>query len=782
VGALIGRIFKVLSFIVVMLVLAVSLTAGWGAWRFRASVPVIEGQLRVRGLSGPVVIARDEHGVPHIFGASDADVFFGLGYAHAQDRLFQMDLVRRAMEGRLAEVVPSFIGGEAVVRADARARILGHHLTAQSIADNFEGPVRAAVDAYAAGVNALLASDSFVPPPEYTLLGIRPEPWDAADTAAMWVYMTEDLVSGAGEEYERRLLADQLTPAQIDAFVADGAGRGARSLAFPDMLAANPGLARASRAPQRPGGVEAGPTPGSNAWVVDGAHTRSGKPLLANDPHLGLRAPNVWYLARLHFPSGDVVGGTIPGGPIVVLGRNERRAWGFTNSGYDVVDYLVRPLDSPAVATHEETIKVRFGQDVTITVRDADEGPILDPAYFNLAPFKEAQVVLRSIADDRDNASASFPYALMTTAGGWDDIVEAGRGFTAPIQNVVYADVDGDIGYLSPGRIPIRDGNGDWVGAIPYDDLPRVLNPRSGVIATANNEAAPADYPYDLPGEFAVHRIARIQARLGETALHDIQSFRSIQLDVVSALAARLLPSLPRARPNTEQGAVLQAMLLRWSGAMTESAPEPLAFAAWFEALHRAIYADEFGDLFPRFNSPRALFVDRVLSGELSQWCDDVTTPSDETCGETMGAALDAAATRLFETYGEDPTVWRWGEAHEALFAHPLLSGAPLLDRLFTVRVPHGGDGASINVGHFYFDGEDFAAIHAGSMRAIYDLADLDASLFVQAPGQSGNPMSPHYRDLAPLWAQGGYFEIDTQWDLRRPPPGMRILELLPAE
>jgi penicillin amidase len=776
------RIVKILSFILVMLVLAVSLTIGWAAWRFRASAPEIEGQQRVEGLSGPVVIARNEHGVPHIFGASDADVFFGLGYAHAQDRLFQMDLMRRSMEGRLSEVVPAFIGGPALVRADARARILGHHLTAQAIAANFDGPAKAAVDAYVAGVNALLGSEGFVPPPEYTLLGIGPEPWDAADTAAMWVYMTDDLVAGAAQEYERLLLADQLTPAQIDAFVASGAGFGQHSLAFSDLLASNPGLRRGAPAgEQNLRGVESGPTPGSNSWVVDGAHTRAGRPLLANDPHLGLRAPNVWYLARLHFPWGDVVGGTIPGGPIVVLGRNEHHAWGYTNSGYDVVDYVARALDTPAVATHQETIKVRFGEAVTITVRDAEDGPILDPAYFNLGPFGEAQVVLRTTADDRDNGSASFTLALMT-ARSWDEIVEAGRGFTAPIQNVVYADVEGNIGYLSPGRIPIRDANGNWIGSIPYDDLPRVLNPASGVIATANNEVAPDDYPYGLPGEFAAYRISRIHERLAETALHDAASFRSIQLDVVSDLARRLLPSLPRARPATEPGAVMQAMLLEWSGAMSESAPEPLAFSAWLEALHREVYADELGELFPRVNASRTLFIDRVLSGELSQWCDDVTSAGDETCGTTMGEALDAAAARLGEAYGPDPSAWRWGEAHPALFAHPLFSGAPLLDRLFTVRVPHGGDATTINVGHYNYGGQDFAAVHAASMRAIYDLSDLDASLFVHAPGQSGNPMSPHYRDLAPLWAQGGYFEIDTQWDLRRPPPGMRILELLPAD
>jgi penicillin amidase len=778
------RIAKLLGFILVMAVLALSLTTAWVVWRFRASVPEIEGAREVAGRDGPIVIARDEHGVPHIFGTTDADVYFGLGYAHAQDRLFQMDLIRRSIEGRLAELIPSVIGGSAVVRADARARIQGYPRAAQAIADNFDGPLKKAVDAYVAGVNAVMEAPGFTPPPEYTLLMAKPEPWDAADTAAVWVYITDDLVSGATQEYERRELAGQLSPQQIEEFVAGYPDFGQRSLALPDLLAENPSLARPGpeahddAAPQS--GVETGPTPGSNNWVIDGRHSRSGKPLLANDPHLALRSPNVWYLARLALPEGNVVGGTIPGGPIVVLGRNERIAWGFTNTGYDVIDYLVRPEGAAVASERQEIIKVRGGSDVTITVREAAEGPILDPAYFNLGPFGTADVVLATTADDLDNASPNFSFALMA-AGSWDEVVEAGPSFTAPMQNIVYADVDGNIGYLSPGRLPLRGPDGSWTGVVPYEDLPRVLNPASGMIATANNKVTPDSYPYPMPGEFSVYRISRIHERLAETALHDLESFRAIQLDVRSDFARRLLPSVERARPATDAGRALQGALLNWNGTMNEGAAEPLIFSAWLEALHAALYADELGDLFPRFDALRATFVDRVLSGELSQWCDDVATPADETCAETMGKAFDAAASRLTESYGEDPSLWTWGAAHQAVFPHPLMSSVPLLKDLYTVRVDHGGDASTVNVGHFRFGG-DFSTFHAGSLRAIYDLSDLDASLFSQAPGQSGHPLSPHYSDLAGPWAAGVYLTIDTSWELRRPPPGMSILELVPAD
>jgi penicillin amidase len=778
----IGRIVKIIGAVLVFSVLAVALLVGWTAWRFRASVPVVEGQQHLAGLDGPVVIARDEHGIPHIFGKTDADVFFGLGYAHAQDRFFQMDLTRRSVEGRLAEMVPAFIGGPTLVRLDARARIKGYPEVAQAMADHFDGPLKAAVDAYAAGVNAYLKSDGFVPPPEYTLLGARPEPWTPQDTAAVWVYMTDDLVEGLGQEVERRVLAEKLTPQQIQEFEGGYPKDGRRSLTLPDLLAADPALANVEPQKEYGAGLQSGPTPGSNNWVVDGKHTRSGKPLLANDPHLGLRAPGVWYLARLALREGNVVGGTIPGGPVVVLGRNEHIAWGFTNTGYDVADYVVKPKDkggATVASTRKETIHVRFGQDVSLTVRDAAEGAILDPAYFNLAPFGKADVVLETTADDLDNRSPQFSFSLMT-ATSWSEVFEAGRNFMAPMQNIVYADVGGNIGYLSPGRMPLRDASGKWTGTIPYEHLPHVLNPASGIIATANNKITPDGYPYSLPGDFAPFRISRIQDRLAETGLHDLDSFRSIQLDVKSDLAKRLLPSIAYAKPKTDPGVAAQKMLMKWDGALTENSAEALIYAEWFEQVHAAIYADELGDLFPRFNAERGEFIDRVLSGELSQWCDDITTPERETCADATGKALDLAMLTITERYGEDPTAWRWGAVHQALFAHPLLTGAPLLDKLFTVREPVGGDGSTVNVGHFAFGEGNFDVVHAASYRAIYDFSDLNRSLFMAAPGQSGHPLSPHYRDLAPLWATGNYVEISTDWDLRSPPPGTKILELLP--
>ncbi|MGD2133917.1 MAG: penicillin acylase family protein [Maricaulaceae bacterium] len=786
-----GALRRVL-FVVIMLVFVFSLAVGWTMWRVRLSTPQLSGQIELAGLEGPAVIARDEYGVPHIFASTEADVFFALGYAHAQDRMFQMELIRRAVEGRLSEMVPSFIGGEALVRADARARIQGNHLAAQDIADHLGPDVRAAVDAYAAGVNALITARGYTPPPEFVLLGTKPEPWDAADTTAVWVYMTADLADGLGDEMENAQLANVLSPAQRAQFVGGYPPFGERSLAMADIAAATPGISPPQPLNEAPDAielpsdaadtsVETEPGPGSNNWVVNGEHTNTGLPLLANDPHLGLGAPSVWYLVRLALPEGEVVGVTVPGAPLVVLGRNDRIAWGFTNTGYDVGDYVQPEGGADVTAERDEVIKVRYGDDVTVQVREAAEGVVLDPAYFTLGAFS-GDVVLRTTTDDRANASPQATYDMMR-ARDWNDFVEAGRTYVAPMQNMIYADVDGNIGYMSPGRMPTRNEAGDWTGEVPFDALPRVLNPASGMIATANNEIVPDEYPYALDGEFSVYRVMRIHERLGETSLHDIDTFRSIQLDVTSSLARRLLPSIARGAPSTDEGAAIKQMLVDWDGEMSMSSAEALAYAVWFEAMHPALYADELGPSFDQFDYAHRVFLDRVLSGEWSQWCDDVSTESQrETCPEAIGAALDAAGATLISRYGPDPADWHWGEAHPAVFDHPLMTRMPLLNRWFDVRAPHGGDGSTVNVGHFNFGGEEYGAYHGASYRAIYDLSDLDASLYMHAPGQSGHPLSPHYRDLAPLWSAGDYIKVDTAWDLEAPPPGMRILELTPTE
>ncbi len=771
--------------LVLAVILGASGLAGWMTWRFMATKPQVEGLAKVEGLEGGALIIRDPHGIPHIFSETgdDHDVMFALGYAHAQDRFFQMDLIRRFVEGRLSEVI-----GSAALASDARVRTLGYPQIAIAAADALTPENRTLVEAYAAGVNARLNKGA--PSPEYAMLWFSPEPWDVADSTSVIVYMTDQLIVGGEEEFERAYLADVLTQTQLDQFVGPYPEDGPVTLDAADLGAL------ANGAPSGDSTTRTSPEPGSNAWVARGSRTEGGAPLLASDPHLGLGAPSVWYFARLALSSGNVVGASVPGAPMIVLGRNDSIAWGFTNTGFDVEDYVVVADDALDAETREETITVRglpgFARRETINVRTTAAGSVLDPEWF---PEAEAwgegvHVVLRTTADDQPVGAANSAMSLMT-ATNWETFVAAGQGWTAPMQNMHFASVDGDIGYTTPGHLPRRDASGAWIDLIAYDELPRVLNPASDLIYSANNRVAPDAYRYPTPGRYALWRGVRLERVIEETVRHTVDSFVAMHLDVTSEQARALRPAIVNANPQTEAGRNLQDLLTDWlEPVMDKDRPEPLGYAAFTAALPQVVYADELGEDFETFHSNRRVFITNVFTDSAhAPWCDDVTTLEVvETCRDAASAALDLAGGKLVDQFGSEMEQWRWGDAHKAVFDHPLspvFSGLPLLggrlDSLFNVRVPVGGDSTTLNVAHFPFSALEtgaYDAVHGPSMRAIYDLSDLNASLFMHAPGQSGHPLSPHYRDLADDWADGEYVEIRADWGADAPPDGYRVLEL----
>jgi penicillin G amidase len=751
-------------------VLSLVIGLGYGYWRFSSSKPRTEGTVEVAGISGDVQIIRDDYGVPHIFGETEADIYFAIGYAHAQDRFFQMDMMRRYVHGELAALLGHL--NPVTVRADARSRNRGYHLVAQAAVNNLTPEFRVAAEAYTAGVNARLAEGHY--PPEYLFLQATPEPWELHDSMAVVVYMADSLAAGEGEEIARRELANILTPDRLAEFLPG----------YPDWA---PTMLQAedfepAETPVDPT-TEAQPDfdDGSNAWVLSGEHTATGQPLLANDPHLALGAPGIWYFARLNLPQGAVVGATIAGSPLVVLGRNQVSAWGFTNTGFDVIDMVPHASGTLTATERTEIIRVRGGEDVTLTLRDTDEGPILDPDYFNLDVFGDQDVVLVSTALESSNQVASVSYNLMLSQS-FADFVEAGRGFTAPMQNMHYAHVDGTIGYTTPGLLPIRDADGSWIGYVPYEDLPRVENPASGRIASGNNRIVPDNYGYDTPGTYAAYRAERIEQRLDAIDRHTPETFHTIQMDQTSAQVQRILPALRSAQPQTDLGRNALSLIRDWEGDMGPLRSEPLIYALWYRDIAEGIYADDLGDQFERHLGTRRVFTENVLIGEAAHWCDNVQTEAVENCAEILGQALDTAMQRGVETYGPDIENWTWGDAHQAVFDHPVFtnSGLPLLDDWFTVRQPVGGDSSTVNVAVYSVRAGTFDVFHGPSLRAIYDLSDLESSRFMHAPGQSGHPWSDHYRDLAPLWASGESFEMRTDWGPDTAPDGVRVLTLTP--
>ncbi|AZU05072.1 penicillin amidase [Glycocaulis alkaliphilus] len=761
---------SVIGVVALVLVLVLAVT-GWAGWRFVGSQPRLEGEVRLEGVTAPVNVVRDQYGVAHIFGETDADVYFALGYTHAAERFFQMDLYRRTAQGRLSELF-----GERALRADIRARTFGFPEATRHALANLSDEARLAIEAYVSGVNARLEQGN--PAPEYLLLRTRPEPWTLADSASVMIVLADDLAAGEGEDRERARASQVLEGSMLEQFLAAFPDWGPTTLKDEDINAAFGDIRRQTLPP--PAGTQPDNEPGSNAWVVSGDRTETGAPLLANDPHLGLSAPSIWYFTRLNLSFGPVLGASLPGTPFITLGRNAHGAWGFTNTGFKVIDLVERDSDTTQTNTRIETINVLGQRDpFELTITETSEGPVLDAQWFDLTGFdSDALVVRRSTVSDPGNRVADATLAIMRSTG-WDDFVEAGRGWTAPMQNMHYAGVDGTIGYTTAGLLPMRDEDGEWTGFVPFEELPRIANPAGGSIASGNNLPAGAAYPYPLPGRYGVHRAVRIETMLAERRRHSLEGFITMQMDVTSALAEAILPALLAAQPESELGLEALARLEGWNASLDADGPEGLVLSAWLRVMTEAIWADELGPMARYFRGPRPVFVQDVLTGDASSWCNNVTTTQVETCPVIAGLALDTAMAELARTNGSDMSRWRWGDHAQGYFAHPM-DGLPVLGDMFSVRAPVGGDGTTVNVASFSYAGEGFDIVHAASLRVVYDLADLNNSRFIHGPGQSGHPLSPHYRDLVELWSRGEYFQIRDDWTPDSTPQGSRVLTLRP--
>ena len=767
----------------------------------RQSLPQTRGEIRLAGLTAPAEILRDRYGIPHIFAANPEDASFALGFVHAQDRLWQMEMSRRIAAGRVAEIV-----GPGGLETDRFLRTLGVRRSAEANLRTLDAETRKLLDAYAAGVNAFIASDPVLPP-EFWLTGARPEPWTPADSIAWVKMMAWDLGGNWRNELLRMRLAKTLPLARIHELLPPYPGEQAPVIADLKELYSSmerDAIRLAKFVPDNEG-------LGSNNWVVSGARSASGKPLLANDPHLGLTAPPAWYFAHLSAPGMNVIGATLPGVPGVILGRNDRIAWGMTNTGPDVQDLYIEKLDA-AGGYHtpegtrpfqvvEDTIKVKGGEPEKLRVRISRHGPVISDVSRvaqNEAPRGHVIAFAWTALDEDDRSmQAAHKFAR---AREWDGFLAAARDFQSPQQSIVYADIEGNIGFVAAGRVPVRkpanDLKGmapapgwqaeyDWAGYIPFEQLPRSFNPASGAIVTANHRITPPGYPHFISSDWEPpYRADRIQQLLDATLKHTAQSFARIQADVVSLAMRELLPKLLATRPRSEEARKALALLAKWDGAMAPERAEPLIAWAWWRELTRAIYADELGDAFRANWLSRAVFLGNVLSGdaEHARWCDDVRTPVAETCEELLALSLDAALAALRKRYGSDQARWRWGEAHLARHEHRPFGRQPLLAKLFDITVPSPGDAYTVNVGRNNLNDEaqPFANRHAASLRAIYDLSDLEKSLYIHSGGQSGNIFSDHYEAFTEAWAKNEYIPMRAERKTLDAEPH-QLLKLLPA-
>lgn len=742
--------------------------------RLYASLPQTSGRLEMAGLRAQAQIVRDEHAVPHIFARDSHDAYYALGVAHAQDRLWQMEITRRALRGRLSEFL-----GEAGLDSDIWFRTMGLGAAADTAVANLPPDVQGALQAYSDGVNAVISAPGFVAPPEYQILMFEPEPWTPGDTVTVYKAIALDLFGNAFREPRLEALIEQLGEERARQFMGRYPDETPRSLSMAD-LGLEDTSADATEEPIPTLGPNDEARDGSNNWVLSGELTASGHPILANDPHLGLRAPAIWYLTRLSTPDGSSVGVTLPGTPFVTLGRNDHIAWGFTNTAPDVGD-LHAVTEDAVTGSREEIINVRFSDSVTITRRATATGPVLDPEHFNYPVPQGADfLALQWMLDEPDDTTAGVGMRILS-GENWDDFVDAVRGFVAPQQSMVFAAVDGDIGLYAPARIPIRDETGAWVDTIPFEELPHTRNPERGFVATANNKIVPDGYPHFLTSEwYGVSRITRIYEGIEADRRHTMQSMAALQNDTVSTVARNLLPALLTATPQSPEGQRAIALLSEWDADMAIDLPQPLIFSAWMRHLGPAIYDDELGEQADQWLGYRQQFMEDVLLGDASEWCADIET-GDGSCSDLLGPTLDAAMAELVGEMGRDIASWQWGDVHYARHAHAPFSDIPLLAGLFTIETPIPGDSSTVNVAHHSWRRGGYSVFHAASYRALYDLGDLDSSLFMITTGQSGHFLSEHYDDLAPQWGRGEYIQIRTDWEPGTAPDGSETLRLYPA-
>ncbi len=767
--------------------LAAVAIAGGYLW-LRGSLPMTEGRIAAAGLKAPVELLRDADGIVTIRAQSLRDAYFAVGYAHAQDRLWQMDFMRRSAAGRLSEVV-----GPATLWLDRLMRGLGLYRVAEANVQNLGPEAKAALEAYAAGVNAFLAAPGGPWPPEYYLLRYRPEPWRPADSMVWGRLMALQLSGNWRDEIRRSRLARDLTEDQIaflwpayptDGPISTGGLLGPHGEAPPRRLS--------EILPWR-----WMPKSASNSWVLSGERTASGMPILANDPHLALRSPGTWYLVRIETPDRILAGATAPGVPFVIVGHNGRVAWGFTTTESDTQDLFIERLSGAEGRSYEtpdgprpfevrtETIEVRGEAPVVLTVRATRHGPVLSdflPEAAQVAGAGEVVALAWPALEPDDGAGDAF--VAMARARDGADFVSALRRFHSPQQNIVYADSGGAIGLIAPARVPLRrKGDGrrpvpgwtgayDWSGFIPFEELPRSVNPPRGRIVAANNRLVPDDYPHLISADWGYpHRAARIEEMLDAAAPRSgLEQHLAFQLDNLSSGARELLPLLLAAEPKGEPARQAHGLLQAWDHLMDRSRPEPLIFYAWIGELNQRLLGDELGDHYAEFARVDMRLIKRVLS-EGTNWCDDVRTTATESCDEQLSAALEAALADLAESFGADLTDWRWGAAHTADFPHPVISRLPVLDKLFGFALETDGGNTTVNRGAVGFTGNPhirFNNVHGAGYRAVYDLADLDNSRFMIAIGQSGNPLSPHYGDLAERWRDGDYVKLDGKATAQR--------------
>ncbi len=774
------------------------------------SLPNYNESFALAGLSGEVEIVRNTHNVPHIFADADPDVFFGLGFVHAQDRLWQMQMLRRTAQGRLSEMF-----GRRTARTDELMRRLDIYGLARSAYLAQDAETRAALQAYADGVNAWLRVTNERArgrgAVEFFAFNAEMPLWQPADSLAILKLLSVQLNSQIGREVLRARASLLVPEERLRDLMPDAPGDGVAAL--PDYAALFPEVLPSTQLtllddplfPVSPVALAGA----SNSFAAAPGRAASDGALLANDPHLELTAPALMYLARLELSSGGVIGASIPGIPAILSGRTEALGWGITSSYMDDSDILIEELnpDNPLeyrtpdgwaeFETRGSIIRIRDEDPITLTLRWSENGPILSGALFDLATVTPPGHVAALSWTAMEPADTTMTAAMrLMRAQTIEDALAAGELFVAPSQNLMLASHD-RVALQTLGRMPRRDAAHEtqgrmpapgwrrenrWQGMLPFSDNPRFIDPESGILGNTNNKLLERPFPLHVSHDWGdTQRIERFLHLMRTRSVHTRDSFIEAQLDTVSPAARLLLPLVAadlwfsgEAAPAGTRAHLRQRalrLLADWNGEMNEHLPEPLIYAAWMRHLQMRLIRDELGPLAAAFTHVDPVFIERVFRDTegAGAWCNIVQSSVTETCSDMAITALDEALLRLTERYGDAVESWRWGDAHMATHRHSVLGDVPLVRHFVNItQSTSGGDHTLMRARTSGRDPEPFANVHGAIYRGVYDFADPESSVFILSTGQSGHPLSRHYDDLGDLWRRGEYIPMTLDPDLAR--------------
>lgn len=781
------KFLRKILFLLLLGIIFLAIALGIANYLLKSSLPVYDGKIILSGIENTVEIYRDEYAVPYIRANSDLDAAFALGFLHAQERLFQMDIMRRVGFGRLSEVL-----GTKTVPFDRMFKSMRFGKIAKHIYEDLEEPYKSHIEAYAAGVNSFIKEAEGNFQIEFSLLNYQPEKWLPEHTLVIGKLLAWELNISWWADIAFTSLIQKFGIEKVKEIIPSFEENAPTIV--PEFITKIPSIPQGFVDTDKMFREFIGTTGthiGSNNWVVGSQKSASGKPIIANDPHLAFQTPSKWYVVSIRSRNWDVDGFTLPGVPVIVIGKNENLSWTMTNVMADDADFYIEKLDSSRskyllddewheLRIENDSIFVKDSANIEMISKWTHRGPIISHIHpyssiNNDSLLTELEISMRWTALEFHTELAAI-YDINFSENESEFKLGAEK-FTAPGQNFVYADKDGNIGYVCAAKLPVRktnsttfifdgtDSSNDWTGFVAFEEMPMFSNPSSGFIATANNKTV-KDFKYHISNLWEPpSRIQRIYELLQQNEIHSVHDFMKYQNDVYSHYASEIVPYIIEAFDNAEINDVnlstALALLKNWDFNFEKESQTPSIYASFYQKFIENIFLDEMGkNLFDEYifiaNIPYRK-VTELLKQKYSTWFDNINTETIESKNDIVRKSLIDALVQLENKFGNDISEWQWGRIHTLTFKHLFSGQSKIADYFFDIGpFEMSGDGTTVNNMEYSFQ-QPFDVKLGPSMRFIYDFADPEKFYFVLPTGQSGNPFSDHYRDMTELWLKGEY-------------------------